>query len=147
MDSLGWARGAVVSSGVGDAFAGVRSGVSSSSGVGFGAGDFFFFAGGCFAGFGLCRGEADFSGVAVGTVRIRSRAFRKSWRFSSSVRSAARGGPARPPKRRRRQIANCQPLMERKRIRTTVLSGRLRLTLRSGGALRGALTFAAQDGV
>src|ERR1044071_645416 len=35
---------------------GVRSGVSSGSGVGFGLADFFFFAGGCLAGLGLCRG-------------------------------------------------------------------------------------------
>ena len=50
VDSSGAERRSGVSAGVGRA---VRSGVSSSSGVGFGFAGFFFLAGGCLAGFGL----------------------------------------------------------------------------------------------
>ena len=61
----------------------VGAGVSSGSGVG----DFLCF-GGRFAGFGLCAGEGVSVGVGEGTVRISSRAFKNSCRFSSSVSSA-----------------------------------------------------------
>src|SRR5712691_12045481 len=90
-DSLGRGRGAAVSAAVGVGIAGVRFAVSSGAGVG----DFFFLAGGCLAGLGLGRGVAE--GVAVGTVRICSRALRKSFRFCSSVSWAGVLVLRRPP--------------------------------------------------
>src|SRR5204863_7035470 len=145
VDSLGAGRRSGVSVGVDR---GVRSGVSSGSGVGFGTGDFFFFAGGCVAGFGLWRGVADASGVGDATVRIFSRDLRKSCFFSSSVNSARVIVPARPTTSSSAQRRNWQRMMTRGRIKARATLGGLRLGI--GGVLgagRGAFAFALQDGV
>src|ERR1051325_7667474 len=113
VDSLGVGRSGLS---VGEA-RGVRSGVSSGSGVGFGLADFFFFAGGCLAGLGLWRGVGDASGVGEATVRIFSRDLRKSRFFSSSVNSARVIVPASPANRSNPPSKSCQRRMIRGRIK------------------------------
>src|SRR5262249_33889000 len=106
--SLGWMRREGDSSGTGVRCGlalgvgfGLRSGFSSGSGVGLVDVLFFFFVGGCLAGLGLRCGLAEGSGVSVPTVRIRSRALRKSCFFSSSDSSARVMAPARRRRRRK----------------------------------------------
>ena len=126
---------------------GVRDGVSSSgSGVGLGL-DFFF--GGCWAGFGLRRGVVEASGVGVGTVRMFSRALRKSCFFSSSVSSPWVIVPANPATRRRAQSTKCQRRMMRGRIKAREMLCWLRFAAGRGvlGTRGGVFGLAAQDGI